>query len=223
MSTFQRARTPEQQEQRRQAILDAARTMLSTAGPVEISLRELSARVGLAKSNVVRYFPTREAVFLAVLVEDWSEVLDGLERTLGPAGGAVAPDVVARAVAEAVVGHDRFCALLSAAPTVLERNVPLDTARTFKHEALGLLRRTAEVVGGAAGLPPERAERLAGVLWALVAGAWPLAHPSPSVAAALEDPDLAPLRVDLVPDLAAALTALLVGMGARGADRDAPG
>ncbi len=37
----------------------------------EISLRELSDRVGLAKSNVMRYFDSREAIFLEVLDEEF--------------------------------------------------------------------------------------------------------------------------------------------------------
>ena len=41
--------------------------MLDHLPPAEVSLRELSRQVGLSKSNVVRYFPTREADFLAVL------------------------------------------------------------------------------------------------------------------------------------------------------------
>ena len=61
---FQRARRPEQREARRQAILDAAAAMLAESSVTEVSLRELSKRVGLAKSNVLRYFESREEVFL---------------------------------------------------------------------------------------------------------------------------------------------------------------
>jgi AcrR family transcriptional regulator len=79
---FQRARSPEQQEQRRATILAAARDMLGRLPPAEVSLRELSRQVGLSKSNVVRYFPTREAVFLAVLTEDWDSWLSAVEAVL---------------------------------------------------------------------------------------------------------------------------------------------
>ena len=58
---FQRARRPEQIEARRCAILDAARAMLGSRPVADISLRELSESVGLAKSNVLRYFDSREA------------------------------------------------------------------------------------------------------------------------------------------------------------------
>ena len=44
--------------------------MLTEKSVADISLRELSDRVGLAKSNVLRYFDSREAIFLEVLDEE---------------------------------------------------------------------------------------------------------------------------------------------------------
>jgi AcrR family transcriptional regulator len=60
--TLQRARSDEQREVRRRAILDAAAAMLDEMRWRRVSLNELSRRVGLAKSNVLRYFESREAV-----------------------------------------------------------------------------------------------------------------------------------------------------------------
>lgn len=225
---FQRARTPEQQAERRRVILDAARAMLAEQAPEEVSLRDLSARVGLAKSNVVRYFPTREAVFLEVLVEDWASWLDevtaDLARRSSPTPGAAPSDSAARDVASALAttlaAHPRFGALLAATPGVLERNIPVETARVFKRAALDRVRRLAGLVSGATGLHDAAAFRFAGAAWALTAGAWPMAHPSAAVAQALEDPELNLMCVDLVPDLTDAFTALLVGLGAGTEDLD---
>jgi AcrR family transcriptional regulator len=57
--TFRRARTEEQREARRRAILGTAEAMLAEMPVAALSLNELSRRVGLAKSNVLRYFETR--------------------------------------------------------------------------------------------------------------------------------------------------------------------
>src|SRR3978361_234799 len=65
--TFQRARSEEQRESRRRAILDTAAAMLTEMPVADLSLNELSRRVGLAKSNVLRYFESREAVLLELL------------------------------------------------------------------------------------------------------------------------------------------------------------
>ena len=78
MTSFQRARSEEQRDPRRRAILDTAAAMLAEMPVAEVSLNELSRRVGLAKSNVLRYFESREAVLL--------ELLD--DRLAGVAGAA---------------------------------------------------------------------------------------------------------------------------------------
>lgn len=231
-SGFQRARTAEQQQARRDAILVAARTSLAEHALADISLRELSRRVGLSKSNVVRYFPTREAVFLAVLAEDWGAWLDDVGTVLAetapaetapagaaPAGGGHAHGergrhaAVARIVAESLARHERFCELLSSGQAVLERNVDVDTARWFKQVALDHLARFGELVGGRVpSLTARQRFELAGITWIAVAGAWPATRPGPAVAEALTAPHLAPLAVDLETAITITLTAVLDGM-----------
>jgi AcrR family transcriptional regulator len=198
---FQRARSPEQQEQRRATILAAARDMLGRLPPAEVSLRELSRQVGLSKSNVVRYFPTREAVFLAVLIEDWDSWLSDVEAALPPADPHQRPharhELVAAAIAETLTAHRRFCDLLVACQTVLEHNVPEETARAFKTASLIRLNRLASLVQSRVpALGDTESFEFAGLVWVTVAGAWPMAHPAPVVAAVLAEPQLAPLRVD---------------------------
>ena len=78
--TFQRARSEEQREIRRRAILDTASAMLDEMPVAEVTLNELSRRVGLAKPNVLRYFESREAVLLELLdhfLQEWLAELAG--------------------------------------------------------------------------------------------------------------------------------------------------
>jgi DNA-binding transcriptional regulator YbjK len=93
MTTFQRARSAEQREMRRRAILDAAAGMLAEMPVAEVSLNELSRRAGLAKSNVLRYFDSREAVLLELLNSAWQEWLGQLgEGLAGVDAGASAAE-----------------------------------------------------------------------------------------------------------------------------------
>ena len=103
--TFQRARSEEQRAARRQAILHTAEAMLAEMPVAALSLNELSRRVGLAKSNVLRYFESREAVLLELLDAAWREWLDALAVALPPSDAAVPVDerIVAR-IDEAAVG-----------------------------------------------------------------------------------------------------------------------
>lgn len=214
---FQRARSPEQQNLRREAILNAARDMLDLHPTTDVSLRELSRHVGLSKSNVLRYFPTREVVFLTVLVEDWDLWLSELETALlledaGPPEHAQNL-VVASIIAQTLSHHPRFCDLLASSPSVLEHNVPLETARAFKAAAkLNLVRLAELVIARVPRLSPDDAFQFAGLTWAFITGIWPMANPSPTVRTVLAEPDLAALAVEFVPAFTRALSLILDGL-----------
>src|SRR5271170_1390536 len=94
MTSFQRARSEEQREARRQSILDAAADMLTQMPVAELTLNGLSRRVGLAKSNVLRYFESREAVLLELLDCAWQDWLVRLDRDLAGALDPSAPVTV---------------------------------------------------------------------------------------------------------------------------------
>src|SRR6516164_4983592 len=91
MAVFQRARSEEQREARRHAILGTAAAMLAEMPVAEVTLNELSRRAGLAKSNVLRYFESREAVLLELLDSQWREWLALLDKDLDGAIGKAAP------------------------------------------------------------------------------------------------------------------------------------
>ena len=61
--------------------------MLAEMPVADVSLTELSRRVGLAKSNVLRYFDSREAVLLELLDDAWRDWLAGLAADLGSGPG----------------------------------------------------------------------------------------------------------------------------------------
>ena len=80
--TFQRARRPEQVAERRAAILATARDLLARRRAADVSLRELADAVGLAMSNVLRYFDSREAIFAQILDAEWRDWLEELAVAL---------------------------------------------------------------------------------------------------------------------------------------------
>jgi AcrR family transcriptional regulator len=137
--SFQRARSPEQMAARRSAIMAVAREMLAEKNVADISLRELADRVGLAKSNVLRYFDSREAIFLEVLDEEFAAWLSGLQKRLGQPKARKANYAneirVATTMAESIVDSQLLCELLGSMAGILERNISSDFARDFKVRA----------------------------------------------------------------------------------------
>ena len=85
MSTYQRARRPEQKLERRDAILSAARELALRDGVRGVSLADIAARVGIHKSALLRYFETREQIFLELTADAWREWVAALHAGLDPA------------------------------------------------------------------------------------------------------------------------------------------
>src|SRR5256885_8151900 len=148
---FQRARSDEQREVRRQAILRVAADMVAQMPVAEISLNELSRRVGLAKSNVLRYFETREAILLELLDRagrQWlAEVSDQLDAEVDPDADVWRrTDTLAAVMAGSIARHHVLCDLISAQSGVLERNVSADVAARYKRSTLDNITALATVV-----------------------------------------------------------------------------
>ena len=218
MVGFQRARSEEQREVRRRAILDTAAAMLVEMPVADVTLNELSRRVGLAKSNVLRYFESREAVLLELLDDATREWLDALGPALAAASGPAASvtgrcRAVAAVLAATLADRPVLCDLAGAQAAVLERNVSPAVAARFKRTAMANVDAAGRLV---LGVLPElgeaRAARFAGAA-ALVAGAiWAHGQPSAAMQAAYEaDPDLAALRLDFATTMAELLEVLLLG------------
>src|SRR5258706_10746225 len=178
MKRYQRARNEEQRTERRQSILRTAAAMLDEMPLSAMSLNELSRRVGLAKSNVLRYFESREAVLLDLLdhaVGQWvAETTVELSTARDPSRPlAERGDRLATALSTSLSRHRTLCDLVYAQPGVLEHNVSVDVLLRLKRNLRDNMFALAEAVRG---LVPELgaaaesvcvlAVVLAGALWA---------------------------------------------------------
>lgn len=220
--TFQRARSAEQRESRRRAILDTAAAMLDEMPVADLSLNELSRRVGLAKSNVLRYFESREAVLLELLddfLERWlSELADELAAGVDPTASAEAragqlAEVLSRSLADRVV----LCDLFGAQGGVLEHNVSVEVVKRHKRSSLATLEAMSELVRRHVPELGDGARQFC--LTSLVSAGALSAYvpPPPSLLAAYADePALGILHVDLRDALRSVLTSALLGTLPRG-------
>jgi AcrR family transcriptional regulator len=177
---------------RRLAIKAVARDMLTEKNVGDISLRELSDRVGLAKSNVLRYFDSREAIFLEVLDEEfeaWLADIDGRLEQPRPRKPAYANEIrVATVIADAVVARPLLCELLGSMASVLERNISHGFARDFKARAMARIAALAQLVNRhLPWLPPEFTAFFAEGALMLTAGAYPFSVPTEPVRAAIAE------------------------------------
>ncbi|WP_291279207.1 TetR/AcrR family transcriptional regulator [Galactobacter sp.] len=198
--TFQRARSEDQRQQRREKILEVTANMLSEMSVADISLNELSRRVGLAKSNVLRYFESREDILLNLLnseLETWAaEVTDSVHPSeTGPRERITG---VASALASALAQHSVLCDLISAQAAVLERNI--STAVALQHKQDIGVHVTSVVTSIRSAVPELSEDQAAQVMTHFIiaaAGAWPQVHPSEALQAVYDEhPEIAAGQVD---------------------------
>jgi AcrR family transcriptional regulator len=216
--TFQRARNDEQREIRRRAILDTAEAMLDEMPVADVSLNELSRRVGLAKSNVLRYFESREAVLLELLDDFMGRWLADLTEELaaGIESGAAQDvratqlaDILSRSLAKRPV----LCDLFGAQGGVLEHNVSVEVVKRHKRSSLAKLDIMSQLL---VRYMPELGEgaQLFCLISLISAGALASYVPPPPslLAAYAEEPELGVLNLDLREALRVAFTSSLLGV-----------
>ncbi|MER6302336.1 TetR family transcriptional regulator [Kitasatospora sp. NPDC001539] len=210
---FQRARSPRAKQQREAAILDAARALGAEHGIRQVTLTDIAAAVGMHKSALLRYFETREEIFLRLTAADWQEWAPVLcaEIELVDAGDAAG---VAAAFARTLAARGTFCDLLAQAPMNLERNVSVERVREFK---LVTLAAVDAIVTAVRVRLPELTEAdgvdLMAAATSMAGSFWQIATPGPEVAALYRaDPRLAHAIVEVEPRLARILTAMLEGI-----------
>jgi AcrR family transcriptional regulator len=175
---------------RRSAIISLARDMLAEKNGGDISLRDHSDPVGQGKSNVLRYFDSREAIFLEVLDEEFAAWLADIEERLGrPRSrkpGYATEIRVATVIADSVLERPLFGELLGSMASVLERNISHDFALDFKARAMQRIGALAELVSRhLPWLPAEFTAFFAEGAMLLVAGGYPFSVPTEPVRVAI--------------------------------------
>ena len=210
---FQRARSTAAKRLREATIIAAARRLGAERGTRQVTLTEIAQTVGLHKSALLRYFETREEIFLCLTAQEWrawsSAVRARLETLADPA-----PPAVAAAFARTLAGRGVFCDLLAQAPLNLERNVSVQAVGAFKLATLAEVNAIVAVVRRLLpGLTEGDGFDLVAAATSLSGAFWQMATPAPEIAALYRrDPRLSHAVVDVEGRVQRLLTALVQGM-----------
>jgi len=210
----QRAVSDDLKEVRRAAILKAALSLFRKVPFDSITVAAVAAEAGIAKGTVYLYFATREALFLALLTEQFENWFDALDTQLEhESTEPFVPAFIDWAVSS-LVERPLFVRLIAVMHTVLEHNIELATALPFKQ----LLAARASTAGArlAARLgwsDPATGMRLLLWLHAMVIGLQHMSAPAPVVRQAMRrDEQLQVFDLDFGAELRALLTQVLAGM-----------
>ena len=210
---FQRARSTAAKRQREASILDAARQLGTERSIRQVTLTEIAEAVGMHKSALLRYFETREEIFLQLTAEGWHEWSSSLRAELAMLSDPT-PASIASLFAGSLAARGAFCDLLAQAPLNLERNVSVEAVRAFKvavHAELDAI--VAAVQRHLPALMESDAIDLIATATSLSGAFWQMATPGPEIADLYRtDPRLGHAVVDVEPRLQRILTALIKGL-----------
>jgi AcrR family transcriptional regulator len=211
---FQRARRPEQKEERRTHLLEVTRQLLSERPDTMVfGLNELARHAGMTKSNVYRYYESREAVLLELLRDEGVLWYTALRAELAAMSEPVRLEEIAEAVARTAAARPLLGHLTSIMPSIIEHNVSLDSVRDFKTGSLYLVQDCARFLHSRTpSLSVPAYEEFVHRTVVMITGLWPLSHPSSVALEALQSPELAPFRYNFERELARGLLLLLRGL-----------
>jgi AcrR family transcriptional regulator len=208
---FQRARSPEHKAVRTAAILAAAGALGRLHGVRSVTLTDIAAEVGIHKSAVLRYFETREEIYLHLTAAGWQDWAHAV-RAVAPVG----PDALATVLAATLAERPLFCELLAHASLHLERNVSTVVVRDFKLTSLAALDTLrADCVRAVPELGDDGSIDLIAGVAGLAASLWQTAHPPETLVALYqEDPRLGHAAGDFAARLHHLVRALITGLAA---------
>lgn len=143
---WQRATTEQKKSERKEAIYQAAFTLFKKDGYQKVSFNGIALEAGFTKSNMYRYFSSKEEIFLNIftaLFEDWYQ--DCFQRLQTLEKNVPVADFADTWVASNMA-HPQFLDLTTILFVSLENNSSYEQLLEFKQQSMGLLYQLAVAI-----------------------------------------------------------------------------
>jgi AcrR family transcriptional regulator len=141
---WQRARSEDQKEQRELTILNAAAELFDAHRFEEITFAMIGKQAKFTRSNLYRYFKTKEEVFIRLLAKD----IDQWQARVLPVilAGKLTRSNFVSAWVPLMMESPRLMRLYDILANVLEENASDDAVREFKRETHGYLQNLIDAL-----------------------------------------------------------------------------
>ncbi|OZG69061.1 TetR family transcriptional regulator [Bifidobacterium eulemuris] len=176
--TFQRARTKEQTDSRREEILNACAKLCGSMEFDEITLKAISAETSVSRTTLYGYYKTKDEILLDLLKREyllWNQRLEeafASDECMGAEG-------FSRTIAASLVDRELFMRLLSVQTTTIERNCSVEQLAKFNTEVQVAMETLAKGIDKAFEAADEKAkERFLVELLVYLLGLYPYTHPT---------------------------------------------
>jgi AcrR family transcriptional regulator len=211
MTIKRRAISDNQKEERRQIILNKAWELLQDRRYETINIVDVAHSLELAKGTLYLYFPTKEALFLAVLEQQFEQWFNEIDAKLQNHQPKLTVELLARMITASLEAKPRLSRLFAIAHVILEQNIDFAIAKSYKEMLHGRVRRTGELLEQHLSfLHAGQGAQFLLRAYSVVIGVENLARPAEVVQTVLEsDSDLALFLVDFSTELFEMLVAIL--------------
>ncbi len=193
---WQRARNQEQKEQRVSEIVAATARLHKKHSFEEISFSLIAREAGFTRSNLYKYFSSKEEVFLEFLIKDTRLWRADLIKTCHR-HKIESIDKFASVWVKTLVKHKRFLDLLSLLPAFLEKNVAEQSLVDFKRNVVNELKELSELLCEMfPALSPQKAGEFMELQLASMIGLYQITNLSNMQRKVLEYPEFKHLKID---------------------------
>ncbi|WP_029108978.1 TetR/AcrR family transcriptional regulator [Mycobacterium sp. URHD0025] len=169
---FTRARSDAQRRDRLVHLLATTRDRLTQTPAATLTLGDVAATAGLAKSGILRYVSSREALLLRVMYDEHLAWIDALIQELR----ATAP---ATALARTLAARPVLCDLIAASPVLINRLGPQEMPDLMA-QAEDARQRLGTALQPTLPLTDEQLGSLTAAIHAFTGTAWAWTRPGPS-------------------------------------------
>lgn len=170
---WQRARTDDKKNERKDAIHIAAYDLFKEQGYEKVSFNNIAKQAGFTKSNMYRYFSSKEDIFLSVFTQLFEAWFDEFHSELLTIEANAKPELFANAWVKASLNHQSFLDLTPILFVSLEANSSYEQLINFKRLSRGLLYQISVQIGRIfPDIQDEKAFKLLTMSYAAMSNYW---------------------------------------------------
>ena len=157
-TTYMRARSAEQKQERMDAIMDAADELFAEMPYHKITMGLIADKLGWSRAGLYKYAGTQEEIFLALHERKNRAWIDELVSALADA--PMPHEEFARIWAEVTARHGSFLRYQDILFAIIESNVSLERLTEFKRSFAAMLGPIAELLARQCGIDGGEASDL---------------------------------------------------------------
>lgn len=136
---WQRARTDENKNERKEAIYKAAFALFKKNGFDKVSFNGIASEAGFTKSNMYRYFSSKEEIFLNIFADLFEQWVEDCISRLQQLKQDEEAHIFAETYVASLMSHQEFLDLTPLLFISLERNSSYEQLLVFKRQSKNLL------------------------------------------------------------------------------------